>query len=248
MRTLVIRDLSVFYGCFRALRDVSLDVDKGQIVSILGSNGAGKSTLLMAISGLLRAASGAICFEEKRIDGLDPHQIVDLGIAAVPEGRKIFPSLTVRENLLVGSFTSRARRSRNENLAHIYRLFPPLKARAEQMGTNLSGGEQQMLAIGRALMSAPRYIVFDEMSLGLSPLLVKALYGAVREINQKGLTMVLVEQDVKRSLKVADYAYVLQEGKVMLKGRPLHFSEDAVKAAYLGRPFDGPGSGQSIGG
>jgi branched-chain amino acid transport system ATP-binding protein len=234
MRVLEIRDLSVFYGSFQALWDVALDVERGQIVSILGSNGAGKSTLLMAISGLLKVVSGIIHFEEKRIDGLDPHQIVDLGIALVPEGRKIFLSLTVRENLLIGSFTPRARERRNENLEYMYHLFPPLKARANQKGTNLSGGEQQMLAIGRALMSTPRFIVFDEISLGLSPLVVKELYRTVREINQKGLTTVLVEQDVKRSLKVADYAYILQEGKVMLKGNPRYFSEEVVKKAYFG--------------
>jgi branched-chain amino acid transport system ATP-binding protein len=234
MRALEIRDLSVLYGSFQALYDVALDVEKGQIVSILGSNGAGKSTLLLAISGLLKVVSGVIRFEKKRIDGLDPHQIVDLGIALVPEGRKIFLSLTVRENLLIGSFTPRARASRNENLEYIYRLFPPLKARANQKGINLSGGEQQMLAIGRALMSTPRFIVFDEISLGLSPLVVKELYRTVREINQKGLTTVLVEQDVKRSLKVADYAYILQEGKIMLKGNPRYFSEDVVKKAYFG--------------
>jgi branched-chain amino acid transport system ATP-binding protein len=234
MRTLEIRDLSVFYGSFQALWDVALDVERGQIVSVLGSNGAGKSTLLMAISGLLKVVSGVISFEEKRIDGLDPHQIVDLGIALVPEGRKIFLSLTVRENLLIGSFTPRARASRNENLENIYHLFPPLKARANQKGSNLSGGEQQMLAIGRALMSTPRFIVFDEISLGLSPLVVKELYRTVREINQKGLTTVLVEQDVKRSLKVADYVYILQEGKVTLKGNPRYFSEDVVKKAYFG--------------
>jgi branched-chain amino acid transport system ATP-binding protein len=234
MRTLEIRDLSVFYGSFQALWDVALDVERGQIVSVLGSNGAGKSTLLMAISGLLKLLSGVIRFEERRIDGLDSHQIVDLGIALVPEGRKIFLSLTVRENLLIGSFTPRARASRNENLEYIYHLFPPLKARANQKGSNLSGGEQQMLAIGRALMSTPRFIIFDEISLGLSPLVVKELYRTVKEINQKGLTTVLVEQDVKRSLKVADYVYILQEGKVTLKGNPRYFSEDVVKKAYFG--------------
>jgi branched-chain amino acid transport system ATP-binding protein len=234
MRALEIRDLSVYYGAFQALWDVSLDVERGQIVSILGANGAGKSTLLMAISGLLKGASGIIRFEDKRIDGLDPHQIVDLGIALVPEGRKIFLSLTVRENLLIGSFTPRARAGRNENIEYIYRLFPPLKARATQRGSNLSGGEQQMLAIGRALMSTPRFIVFDEVSLGLSPLVVKELYKTVKEINRKGLSTVLVEQDVKRSLKIADYAYILQEGKVTLKGNPRYFSEDVVKKAYFG--------------
>jgi branched-chain amino acid transport system ATP-binding protein len=234
MRALEIRDLSVFYGSFQALWEIALDVERGQIVSILGSNGAGKSTLLMAIAGLLKVVSGVIRFEEKRIDGLGPHQIVDLGIALVPEGRKIFTSLTVRENLLIGSFTHRARASRNENLEYIHRLFPPLKARTTQKGSHLSGGEQQMLAIGRALMSTPRFIVFDEISLGLSPLVVKELYRAVKEINQKGLTTVLVEQDVKRSLKVADYAYILQEGKVRLKGSPRYFTEDVVKKAYFG--------------
>jgi branched-chain amino acid transport system ATP-binding protein len=234
MRALEIRDLSVFYGSFQALWGISLDVERGQIVSVLGSNGAGKSTLLMAISGLLKIFSGVIRFEDRRIDGLGPHEIVDLGMALVPEGRKIFLSLTVRENLLIGSFTTRARAGRNENLEYIYRLFPPLKARAGQKGTNLSGGEQQMLAIGRALMSSPRFIVFDEISLGLSPLVIKELYRAVKGINRKGLTTVLVEQDVKRSLKVADYAYILQEGKVTLRGNPRYFTEEVVKKAYFG--------------
>jgi branched-chain amino acid transport system ATP-binding protein len=233
MPALEIIELSVFYGSFQALWDVALDAERGQIVSILGANGAGKSTLLMAISGLIRVASGIIRFEGKRIDGLDPHQIVDLGIALVPEGRKIFPSLTVLENLLIGSYTARARGGRHENLEYIYRLFPPLEARARQKGTNLSGGEQQMLAIGRALMSKPRLIVFDEISLGLSPLVVKALYRAVKEINQNGLTTMLVEQDVKRSLKVADSAYIFQEGRVTLQGNPRCFSEDVVRKAYF---------------
>jgi branched-chain amino acid transport system ATP-binding protein len=231
---LVIRNLDVSYGMFQALSDIELDIDKGQIVSILGANGAGKSTLLMTIAGLLRAGSGSIHFNGQRIDNLEPHNIVDLGLALVPEGRKIFTSLTVLENLLIGSYTSKARPNKKELLEYVFHLFPRLNERSNVMGTNLSGGEQQMLAIGRALMSKPRLIMFDEISLGLSPLVIKTLYESLRLCNQEGITVILVEQDVKRSLKTASKAYILQEGKVSLKGDPKAFTDEAVKNAYFG--------------
>jgi len=234
MVMLSIKDLDVFYKAFKALHHIALHVQKGQIVSILGSNGAGKSTLLKTVTGLLKPRAGSIYFEEERIDRLEPHDIVDLGIALVPEGRKIFPTLTVRENLLMGSYASRARRTSRKHLEDVFMLFPVLKARMHQRGTDLSGGEQQMMAIGRALMSHPRFIIFDEISLGLSPLVVKELYKAVRKINQEGLTVVLVEQDVKRSLKVAEFAYIMQEGKITLEGKPRHFSEETIRKAYFG--------------
>ncbi len=234
MSLLEIKDLSVYYGEFLALSGVDLDVEKRQIVSLMGANSAGKSTLLKTITGILKPRTGTIKFEGRRIDGLDPHDIVALGMSLVPEGRKIFSALTVRENLLIGSYTPRARNTRNEGLENVFQLFPALKGRIHQKGTDLSGGEQQMLSIGRALMSQPRFIIFDELSLGLSPLVVKELYKTVKKMNQEGMTVVLVEQDVKRSLKVSDFAYILQEGKITLKGSPRHFSEETVKKAYFG--------------
>jgi branched-chain amino acid transport system ATP-binding protein len=234
MPVLEIQDLNVYYGELQALFDVNLDVHKGRIVSVLGANGAGKSTLLKSISGLLQSRSGWIVYDGKRIDGLPPHRIVDMGLSLVPEGRKIFSSLTVRENLMIGSYSRKARPQSRETLENILTLFPSLDARISQKGTDLSGGEQQMLAIGRALMSCPRFIIFDEISLGLSPLVVKELYRAVKRINQEGMSVVLVEQDVRRSLKAADFTYILQEGKITLQGNPRHLTEETVKKAYFG--------------
>jgi branched-chain amino acid transport system ATP-binding protein len=231
---LEIKDLNFYYGGFQALSNIELDVKKGQIVSILGANGAGKSTLLKTVVGLHKARSGTIYFDGNKIDHLESHDIVKLGLVLVPEGRKIFATLTVHENLLMGSYTSRARKARKGNFENVFHLFPRLKERTDQFGINLSGGEQQMLAIGRALMSQPCLIIFDEISLGLSPLMVKSLYEAIKRINQGGMTVILVEQDVKRSLKTADTAYILQEGKVTLKGNPKNFTEGEVKKAYFG--------------
>lgn len=234
MPVLEIKELNVYYGEFHALSDIELHVEKRQIVSLMGANSAGKSTLLKTISGILKPSSGNINFEGKRIDGLEPHDIVAMGMALVPQGRKIFSNLTVRENLLVGSYTPRARKTRSETVENVFQLFPILKGRIHQKGTDLSGGEQQMLSIGRALMSQPYFIIFDEISLGLSPLIVKDLYKTIKRMNQEGMTVVLVEQDVKRSLKVADFAYILQEGKITLKGSPRYFTEETVKKAYFG--------------
>lgn len=234
MPMLEVRDLNVFYGEFQALFNINFEVEKGQIVSLLGANSAGKSTLLKAITGILRSASGVVTFDGIRIDHQESHDIINLGISLVPEGRKIFSALTVRENLLVGSYTPRARKMRNATLEHVLSIFPLLKGRLHQKGTSLSGGEQQMLSIGRALMSQPRFIIFDEISLGLSPLVTKELYKAIHEIHTKGMTGVIVEQDVQRSLKIADYAYILHEGKITLRGDPGFFTEEAVKRAYFG--------------
>jgi branched-chain amino acid transport system ATP-binding protein len=234
MTMLEVKDLSLYYGGFQALMDITLRVKRDQIVSILGANGAGKSTLLKAISGLLKPSSGSIHYNGERIDHLDPHEIVRLGLALVPEGRKIFSTLTVLENLLIGSYVPEARRTKDKQLENVFELFPRLRERKGQFGSTLSGGEQQMLAIGRALMSQPRLIVFDEISLGLSPIIVQHLYEAVHRIKQKGMVVVLVEQDVKRSLKTADFAYILQEGKIRLKGNPRDFTEEEVKKAYFG--------------
>ncbi|MEW6374169.1 MAG: ABC transporter ATP-binding protein [Thermodesulfobacteriota bacterium] len=234
MAMLEVKNLNVYYGGFQALSDITLSVERDQIVSILGSNGAGKSTLLKTISGLLKPSSGSIHFNGEKIDPLGPHDIVKLGLALVPEGRKIFSTLTVLENLLIGSYSPGARRTKDEQLENVFELFPRLGERKGQLGSTLSGGEQQMLAIGRALMSQPRLIIFDEISLGLSPVIVKHLYHAVNRIKQKGMVVVLVEQDVKRSLKTADSAYILQEGKIRLKGNPKDFTEEEVKKAYFG--------------
>ncbi len=231
---LKVQDLNLYYGGFQALTDISLQVEKNQIVSVLGSNGAGKSTLLKAISGLLKPSSGSIHYNGGRIDHLDPHEIVRLGLVLVPEGRKIFSSLTVLENLLIGSYVPEARRTKDEQLEAVFGLFPRLKERKSQLGSTLSGGEQQMLAIGRALMSRPHLIVFDEISLGLSPIIVQHLYQVVNRIKEKGMVVVLVEQDVKRSLKTADFAYILQEGRISLQGNPRNFTEEEVKKAYFG--------------
>ncbi|MBW1801610.1 MAG: ABC transporter ATP-binding protein, partial [Deltaproteobacteria bacterium] len=176
MHMLEVRSLNVHYGEFQALFDISIDVTKGKIVSLLGANSAGKSTLLKSITGIITATSGSITFDGKRIENLESHDIIDLGMALVPEGRKIFSALTVRENLFIGSYTPRARKKRNESFENVLSLFPPLRARLNQKGTNLSGGEHQMLSIGRALMSQPTFTVFDELSLGLRPLVVKELY------------------------------------------------------------------------
>ena len=234
MSMLEISALNVFYGELQALFEVKFEVKKGQKVSLLGANSAGKSTLLKTISGIMKPSSGTISFNGKRIDRLEPHEIIKMGMALVPEGRKIFSSLTVLENLLLGSYMPRARKEREKNLETVLSLFPALKGRLKQNGTKLSGGEQQMLSIGRALMSKPSFIIFDEISLGLSPVVVKDLYRTVVNLNREGMTVVLVEQDVKRSLKVADFVYILQEGKITLKGDPRHISEETVKKAYFG--------------
>ena len=234
MPMLEIRGLDVFYDQFQALSALDIDVEKGQIVSFLGANSAGKTTLLNTVIGILKPSSGTITFDGKTIGGLASHHIVSMGMVLVPQGRKIFSNLTVRENLVVGSYTPRARKTKNELLEKILRIFPPLKARIRQRGTDLSGGEQQMLAIGRALMSRPRFIMFDEISLGLSPLVVKELYKTVNNMNEEGMTLVLVEQDVKRSLKVSDFAYILLEGKITLKGKPKDFVEEEISSAYFG--------------
>jgi branched-chain amino acid transport system ATP-binding protein len=234
MPILDVMNLHVHYGGFQALTDISLNVERDQVVSVLGSNGAGKSTLLKTISGLLKPTSGAVHFNGTRIDRLGSHDIVKLGLSLVPEGRKIFSSLTVLENLLVGSYTPAARKSKDEQLENVFSLFPRLGERKGQLGSTLSGGEQQMLAIGRALMSKPRLIIFDEISLGLSPVMVQHLYHTVSRIKQQGMVVVLVEQDVKRSLKTADVAYILQEGRIRLKGNPHRFTEEEVKRAYFG--------------
>lgn len=231
---LEVNHLDVHYGDLQALWDVSLRIVKGSIVSIIGANGAGKSTLLKTVAGAMSPTRGRVLHDGEPINGLPPYKTLSRGIALVPEGRRIFPRLTVAENLLAGAYLPRARRNRRKAMENIISLFPILGERAAQPGTHLSGGEQQMLAIGRALMSDPEIVLFDEISLGLAPAVIHKIYAALARINRRGVTMVLVEQDVVRSLKAAHYAYVLQEGRVVLEGRPDEMTPRAVKKAYFG--------------
>ena len=231
---LKVADLDVFYKDFHALWNVSLEVKNGEIVSVIGANGSGKSTLLNTVSGLLVPGQGTIEFFGESIQGRPAHKVVNMGISLVPEGRRVFPRLTVYENLLLGSYTPRTRANRVQTMARIHELFPVLKARHDQMASTLSGGEQQMLAVGRAMMSEPKLILCDEISLGLAPVVIKDIYRRLRQINEEGMTIVLVEQDVKRSLKAASRAYIMLEGKVVLQGDASTLSEEEVKKAYFG--------------
>ena len=226
--------LDVQYKDFQALWNVSFEVRQGEIVSVIGANGSGKSTLLNTIAGLLSPSRGTIQFFGERIEGLLPHETVPRGITLVPEGRRVFPRLTVFENLVMGSYIPRTRAGKDEMLKKIYELFPILRARHNQMANTLSGGEQQMLAIGRAMMSEPKLILCDEISLGLAPVVIKDIYKRLGQINREGITIVLVEQDIKRSLKVANRAYIMLEGKVVLEGQPASLTEEQVKKAYFG--------------
>jgi len=231
---LQVEGIDVFYRDFHALWAVSIEAQRGQVVSVIGANGAGKSTLLNTIAGLRHPRRGAIRFLGDSIAGLEAHEMVARRVALVPEGRRVFPRLTVYENLVMGCYTPRARQRREENLGKVYELFPRLKERRDQMAATFSGGEQQMLAIGRALMSEPQLLLCDEISLGLAPLVIKEIYQRLRRINAEGITIVLVEQDIRQSLKVADRAYVMLEGKVVLEGNPADLSEEQVKEAYFG--------------
>jgi branched-chain amino acid transport system ATP-binding protein len=227
--------LHVKYGNVEALHGISLSVRKGEIVTILGANGAGKSTTLRTISGLIRPSRGEIRFEGKPIHTLPAHKLVPLGISQSPEGRRIFGTLTVRENLALGAYTLTNKAKIDETLQRIYRLFPILENRREQLAGTLSGGEQQMLAIGRAVMASPRLLLLDEPSLGLAPLLVKAIFEAIREINRTGVTIVLVEQNARAALKLAHRGYVMEVGRIVIEGTPeaLH-ADPKVQNAYLG--------------
>jgi len=229
-------DVKVKYGQVQALHGLNLAVREGELVTILGSNGAGKTTTLMAISGLTPLSSGEIRFEGRRLDTLRSHQVVGLGITQVPEGRRIFGPLTVAENLALGAFTRRQDRPAvAKRLKWVYDLFPRLFERQAQMAGTLSGGEQQMLAIGRALMSEPRLLLLDEPSLGLAPLLVRSIFQTIRAINQSGVTIVLVEQNARAALKLADRAYVLEVGRLVMSGPAADLLYDPrIQVAYLG--------------
>jgi branched-chain amino acid transport system ATP-binding protein len=232
---LEIDDLRVKYGNVEALHGIGLSVRQGEIVTILGANGAGKSTTLRAISGLLRPASGQIRFDGQPVHALPAHRLVQLGIAQAPEGRRIFGTLTVEENLGMGAYTRSDAAGIAESRAWIDRLFPVLGQRRRQLAGTLSGGEQQMLAIGRALMARPRVLLLDEPSLGLAPLLVKTIFQTIREINQSGVTVVLVEQNARAALKLAHRGYVMEVGRIVLEGAAQALASDPkVRSAYLG--------------
>ena len=232
---LKILNVETFYGKIQALRGVNININEGEIVSLIGSNGAGKSTLLMTISGVNKARTGEIIFEGKNIEKFEPHDIVDLGIAQAPEGRRIFSRLTVEENLKLGAHANEKGKFFNEDVKEIYDLFPVLSDRKTQRGGTLSGGEQQMLAIGRALMNKPKMLLLDEPSLGIAPKLVNQIFLAIKNINkEKKVTIFLVEQNAKKALELADRAYVLVNGKVTIQGsgQELLKNQD-IQAAYL---------------
>lgn len=229
-----VQNIDVFYHDFHALWGVSIDVEEAKVVSIIGANGAGKSTLLNTIAGVYLPTNGIIEFRGKRINGLTPYQAVAEGISLVPEGRRVFPRLTVLENLEMGSYLPKARKKKDEVLKKVYELFPILSERKNQLASTLSGGEQQMLAIGRALMSEPKLILFDEISLGLAPLVIKHIYQRVKQINLEGITVLLVEQDIQRSLKAANKVYIMQSGKIRLSGQPEELSPEEIRKAYFG--------------
>ena len=231
---LKVENLQVNYGDFRAIEGASLEVEGGKIVSVIGANGSGKSTLLNAICGMLKPVSGKVFFEGKPITGMRPDKLVTMGISLVPEGGQVFQSLTILENLLMGAYIPSARKNRNELLKKVYRLFPVLEEKATQLAGNLSGGQRQMLAVGRALMSNPKLIIFDEISLGLAPTVIKDIYAQIKLINQEGTTIILVEQDVRRSLKTSDVSYILLNGRIVLSGKSKELTADDVRSAYFG--------------
>lgn len=235
MIILDVNTVSAFYGDIQALWDISFSVESGKLVGILGANGAGKTTTLKSISGLLPPASGRITFKDKRISGLPVHEVADSGIALVPEGRQLFPQLNVEDNLRMGSYLKRTKEQREINLKSVYELFPVLAERKKQEAQTLSGGEQQMLAIGRALMQNPELIMFDEPSLGLAPLLVKEVFKVIRELGGQGRTILLVEQNVNQALRIVDYAYVLENGRIVHEGTGKKLEQDPkIREAYMG--------------
>jgi branched-chain amino acid transport system ATP-binding protein len=232
---LEVSNIDTFYGKIQALWEVSLQIDEAEIVALVGANGAGKTTLLNTISGLLHPASGSIDFLGKRIDGLTSHTIVELGISHIPEGRKAFPDMSVRENLEMGAYTKRVWKHRQETLDKVYQLFPTLKERRGQLARTLSGGEQQMLAMGRGLMSRPRLCIIDEPSSGLAPLLVDQIFRIIQGLRDQDIAIFLIEQNVQQTLEIADRAYVLENGRVILAGESKQLlKEELIRKAYLG--------------
>lgn len=235
MAMLEVRDLEVNYGSINAIKKISFDVNEGEVIALIGANGAGKTTTLHTITGLLRAKSGSVMFEGKELLKTPPHKIVEMGMAHVPEGRRIFQQLTVYKNLTLGAFTRKDKGAIEESLRMVYSKFPRLEERKKQIAGTLSGGEQQMLAMGRALMSRPKIVLMDEPSMGLSPLLVAEVFKIIEEIRKSGTTVLLVEQNAKKALEIADRAYVLETGRIVLSGDAHELmNNDSVKKAYLG--------------
>ena len=231
---LKVNDLNVYYGAIHALKGVSFEVNEGEIVTLIGANGAGKSTTLKTISGILRSKTGSIEFEGEDITKLPPHKLPSLGVAHVPEGRRIFQQLTVKENLEMGAYTRPASEIK-PSIEDVFKRFPRLEERKNQVAGTLSGGEQQMLAMGRALMCRPKLMRLDEPSMGLSPLLVQQIFDIIKELNEQGTTILLVEQNAKMALSIADRAYVLETGKIVMQGdAKAMLSDESVKKAYLG--------------
>lgn len=232
---LQVNDLQVSYGVINAIKGVSFSVNKGEIIALIGSNGAGKTTILHTITGLVSAKSGSILFEGRELTKTPAHKIVGMGMAHVPEGRRIFQELTVYENLKLGAFTLSDKKVIDKNLEYVYEHFPRLKERKKQIAGTLSGGEQQMLAMGRALMSNPKIILMDEPSMGLSPILVSEIFGIIKEVSEDGTTILLVEQNAKKALAISDRAYVLETGKIVLSGNAKELmNNEEIKKAYLG--------------
>ena len=235
---LEIKTLNVRFGGILAVNDISLDVRRGKIVTLIGANGAGKSTILRSVSGIVKPVHGEILFEGENILGLTPEQIVKKGITLVPEGRRVFPNLTVLENLKMGAYLRKD--DYQKDLSYVYRLFPRLEERSWQSAGTLSGGEQQMLAVGRALMSNPKLIMMDEPSLGLAPLVVRDIFSIIRTINENGITVLLIEQNANMALKTCDYGYVIETGNITMEGEGSKLlNDDRVKEAYLGKSRNG---------
>ncbi len=232
---LEVKDLSVYYGVIKALKGISFHVDKGEVVALIGANGAGKTTTLHTLSGLIKAQTGEIKYKGKELTKLPGHKIVSLGMAQVPEGRRVFAEMTVLQNLKMGAYTRKDKAEMEETLKEVYRRFPRLEERKNQMAGTLSGGEQQMLAMGRALMSHPDIILMDEPSMGLSPIFVNEIFQIIEDVNKSGVTVLLVEQNAKKALSIANRAYVLETGSIVKEGAASDLlNDESIKAAYLG--------------
>lgn len=235
MAMLEVKDIEVFYGVIQAIKGISFEVNEGEVIALIGANGAGKTTTLHTITGLLQPKKGNIMFEGKDITKIPAHKIVSLGMAHVPEGRRVFGELTVYENLKMGAYTRKDKAEIQETLEMVYKRFPRLEERKNQLAGTLSGGEQQMLAMGRALMSHPKIIVMDEPSMGLSPIFVNEIFQIIQDVSKSGTTVLLVEQNAKKALSIADRAYVLETGKIVLEGEAKELmNNDSIKKAYLG--------------
>ncbi len=235
MSLLTVKDLEVYYGVIQAIKGISFEVNEGEVIALIGANGAGKTTTLHTITGLVNAKKGSVLYDGKELTKIPAHKIVSMGMAHVPEGRRIFAELTVLENLRMGAFTRTNQKEIEESLEMVYKRFPRLEERKNQIGGTLSGGEQQMLAIGRALMSKPKIILMDEPSMGLSPIFVSEIFNIIQEISASGTTVLLVEQNAKKALEIANRAYVLETGKIVLSGDAKEMMDNAsVKKAYLG--------------